>query len=368
MEGFVAPGFERVAEKFDSATKAAGEDGAAMAMTVEGEVVVDVWRGEWAEDSLVCIYSATKGMTALCVQLLVDRGLLDVDAPVTRYWPEFGANGKESTLVRHVLNHTAGIFTFPRYWEVLGPDCAGLADHDLVATHLAAAAPAWPPGTAFGYHAHTFGYVLGELVRRVDGRTLGAYFAEEVAKPLGLDLYIGLPDELAGRVVPTAPPRQQGDASVYAGASDDLRAGGPTSPEAWAYASLFVPLDTADPAPFLAELMNRPYIRRAELPSGNAIGDARSLARMYAPLALGGAGLVSAERIAQFTEAQTTGGVPTGSGLGYGLFGPDGRQFGHTGAGGNVGLADPDRRRSYAYVKSRMLYDAEVIWKPLHAN
>lgn len=367
MEGFVAPGFERVAETFESATAAAGEDGVAMAMTVEGEVVVDVWRGEWAEDSLVCIYSATKGMTALCVQLLVDRGLLDVDAPVTRYWPEFAANGKESTLVRHVLNHTAGVLTFPRYWEVLGADCGGIVDHDVMAEHLAAAAPSFPPGTAHAYHAHTYGTILGELVRRLDGRTIGTLFAEEVAKPLGLDLFIGLPDELVPRVVDTKPPREQVDVSPFDGASDDLRAGGPTSLEALSYASMFLPLDTPDPAAFLAALMNRPSVRRGELPSGNAIGDARSLARMYAPLALGGGGLVSPEVIAQFAEPQTVDGNPTGMGLGYGLMGPDARQFGHSGAGGNVGLADPDRRRSYAYVKSRMLYDTEVMWKPLHA-
>ena len=369
MEGFVAPGFERVAETFERETEAAGEDGAAMAMTVEGELVVDVWRGDWAEDSLACIFSCTKGLTALCIHLLADRGLLDVDAPVAQYWPEFGSNGKEATLVRHVLTHTAGLLSFPRYWEALGPDSTGLADHELVAAHLAAAPPVWPPGTGFAYHAHTFGYVLGELVRRIDGRSAGAFFAEEVAKPLGLDLFIGMPDDVAPRVVPISPPRGPVDMTPYAGASDELRAAGsPTTAEAWSYASLFAPLDHPNIVAFLAELMNRPEIRRAELPSGNAIGDARSLARMYVPLALGGAGIVSPESIAQFSEPQTLDGAPLSMGLGYALFGPDARQFGHTGAGGNIGLADPDRRRTYAYVKTRMIENAEVGWKPLHAG
>lgn len=375
MQGFAAPEYEHVVDAFEKSADAAGEDAAAVCVTVEGEVVVDVARGPWKPDSLVCVFSVTKGLAALCAQMLYDRGLLDVTAPVTRYWPEFGVNGKEATTVAQLLNHTSGVLTVPRYWEEVGPDSSGLLDHDRMASLVAAAPPAWPPGSAFAYHAFTYGWMVGELVRRLDGRSLGRFFAEEVARPLGLDLFIGLPDDQAGRVLESEPPADAMDPVVFAGVAEDLLAGGPTSLEAWSFASMFVPLGTVDVQQWLASFMNRPDTRRAELPAGNAIGDARSIALMYAALANGRGGLVSPDAIDVFTEPHTVAdGTATGMGLGYAVYGPGfggpattWRAFGHSGAGGNLGLADPTRRLSYGYVKNRMILDQDAAWAPLRA-
>jgi CubicO group peptidase (beta-lactamase class C family) len=385
VEGTVADQFAPVAGAMLRAIDEGGERGLSVCAYLEGEKVVDLWCGSapphraWQEDTLTVIFSATKGCVALCAQLLADRGLLDIDAPVSRYWPEYAVAGKENTLVRHVLSHTAGVLSFPRYWEVTGIDGRGFANVALITERLGAAEPSWPPGTVAGYHALTYGYLTGELVRRVDGRSIGQFFNDEVATPLGLDLWIGLPEQFHARVADAiAPPAGESseEAALRAALEDvtekaraAIRAGELHSIEALFFASLFMHPDLPDVNQYLADIMNLPYVRSAEMPGGNAVGNARSLARMYAPLSMGGElegrRLVSAESIARFSVPQTTtDGLPTNTALGFvpcGVDGDDGgptkQAFGHPGAGGQLGMADPGRRLSFAYIKNQMLAD-----------
>jgi CubicO group peptidase (beta-lactamase class C family) len=392
VRGYVADGFEKVAEVLaDTATKA-GEMGVGVHITIEGETVVDLsWgdteKGPWASDDLVCVYSCTKGITALVAQMLVSRGLLDVEAPVATYWPEYAVNGKEDTLVKYFLNHSAGVLTFPRYWELIGPDSLGIADFDLMTKKIAEAPPSWVPGAGAGYHALTYGWLVGELVRRIDGRTVGRFFAEEVAGPMGIDAYLGLPEALHHRAVQTYAPLPILDDEAQAIAQAALKtgqqhllAGNMEAMEALMVGSLFVSPEHPDISAFLPEVMNNPIIRSCELPAGNAFASAKGLAGAYTALANGGTvpngpTLVSQESIDLFTTpTSTTTGLPTGYGLGFGLLlegfggeGVPGTAFGHGGAGGNMGLADPTRRLSYAYVKNRMIYDGEAAMAPLRA-
>jgi CubicO group peptidase (beta-lactamase class C family) len=382
--GFIAPGFEDVAEVLAESVTVGGEVGVATAAYVNGRKVVDAWCGQadpasgtpWSEDTLAVVYSCTKGATALCAHLLADRGLLDVDAPVARYWPEFAAAGKADVPVRFILNHTVGLVTFPHYWEVVKADGQGLEQADEIAARLAAAPPQWEPGTAAGYHALTYGWLVDELVRRIDGRTLGRFFADEVARPLDLPLWIGLPAELDSRVAPvlpagaTATPEQIAD---WEGIVDKARAAVEaddfTTLEALWFASLLCPPEVPNPGQFLVDIMNQPHVRAAEVPAGNAIGRADGLARMYAPLALGGSWegvrLVSPESIERWsTHVPTTTGQPTGYGLGYAKLlpntlaqGPSERSFGHPGAGGAQAFADPEHGVSFALVKNKMHAD-----------
>jgi len=394
VNGFVAPGFEPVVDALIESADSAGEDGVAVAATIEGETIVDIWSGDadagpWQRDTMCCIFSCTKGLASLCVHILADRGLLDVGAPVVRYWPEYGAQGKEATLVRHFLNHSAGVVTLPRYYEVLPAGNAGLSDSASIAEHLAASPPSWEPGTACGYHALTFGWLVGELVKRIDGRTIGRFFAEEVAGPLGLDAFIGLHQEAETRVTDARAPRlgsPQADTAtaqidaLLPAAREQLLAGDISSPEALMFGALFIPPDVSDISEWIVQLMNDPIIRRAELAGGNGIASARALADMYVPLAnagraANGTQLVSPESIERFSTPQPLAdGTETGYALGYavypagaGIADVDGRSFGHSGAGGNLGLADPGRRLSYAYVKNRMVYDIDAASAPLRA-
>lgn len=365
----------------ESAVARRGEDGCAVGAYVDGVKVVDLWCGSagdrpWAEDTLAVMFSATKGVTALCAQILYSRGLLDLDAPVTEYWPEYGQAGKEKTLVRHLLNHRAGVVSFPRYWEVLGRDASGLADWRLVVEQLAAAPPSFPPGTRRRYHALTYGFLVGEVIRRIDGRTPGRFFADEVAGPLGLDLHIGAPADVLPRVAATlpAPALQVAPLAVHwrVLAAVIERSGkrarrvlrdGATGIErrVLGLSSIFVAPDS-DPDDNQFTRIANDFLH-AELPAGNAVASGRDLARMYALLAcggeLGGVRLVSTESIERFRPA-THRWVPPlmGMGMGYsqvGLLGvPTRSAFGHPGAGGSLGFADTERRVGFGLVKNRM--------------
>ena len=280
ISGHVSAGFERVADAFEENFAIRGEVGAEFCAYVGGECVVNLWAGmatpdrPWAEDTLVFLFSVTKGPTALAAQILADRGLLDVNAPVAAYWPGFAAHGKDRALVRHILSHTLGLPSFPRYWDLVsGDDAAGWHRTDEIAARLAAAPLAWEPGTTLGYHSISYGWLVGELVRRIDGRTLGTFFADEVARPLGLDLWIGLPVEQHGRVA-----RLLHDPDP---AADLLRA--IWSPESPAGAALFIGPERRSSV----DLANDPGLWTAEAPAINGMGDARSVARMYAMLAGG---------------------------------------------------------------------------------
>lgn len=337
-----APVREAFAENFES-----GEEvGAAVAVTVEGEYVVDLWGGHmdaertrrWEEDTIVNVWSCTKAMTALCAHMLVDRGELDVNAPIAGYWPEFAANGKEGTLVRHALSHQAGL---PVFEGVAGR--LDTFDWDWTVNNLANASPAWPAGTQLAYHALTFGTLVGEVVRRIDGRTLGTFFREEVAVPLGADFQIGLPVSDHARVAPFVPP------------------------DVW---------DGPD-----IGFINTPEARSAEIPAGNGHGNARSLARVMAALANGGeldgVRLIRRETLEaaiseQVYEMDGTIERLYRRSLGYILMspelaggmglppafykdsGPAPRIFGHDGLGGAQAFCDLDRKVAWSYTMNNM--------------
>ena len=205
VQGSCVSRFAEVGEEFERNFAVRGEVGASVCLTVDGETVVDLWGGTidvatgrpWEADTLTMVWSCTKGATSLCAHLLADRGELDLDAPVTRYWPEFAKNGKADVPVRMLLDHQVGL---PAVRELL-PNGA-FADWDLMVETLAAEEPFWDPGTRHGYHALTFGWLVGEVVRRISGQSLGQFFADQVARPLGLDFWIGLPDALEPRVAP----------------------------------------------------------------------------------------------------------------------------------------------------------------------
>lgn len=381
--GFTAEGFESVAGRLVRALDERGEAGCAVSAYVDGLKVVDLWAGTadggpWAEDTQAVAFSCTKGALALCAQILHGRGLLELDAPVTRYWPEYGANGKERTLVRHLLAHTAGAVSFPEYWTVIGTDGRGLADWDLVTGRLAASPPSYEPGSTWFYHALSYGYLVGEVIRRIDGRSPGRFFAEEVAGPLGLDLHIGTPEAVLPRVAQILPPPPR-DLSVMTPeqvqvteALDTLirtaraavRAGKATEPEALLWSSMFIHPERESAETYLADLLNQPVLRRAEIPAVNAVGGARDFARMYALLAQGGeldgVSLVSRSSL----EAFGTGQVEMRPGLPQTLLGyhgmappyegPGPRAFGHGGAGGSLAFADPECKLGFGLVKNRM--------------
>jgi CubicO group peptidase (beta-lactamase class C family) len=367
IQGEVAGGYERVRDAFAENFEKHGEIGAAFTLYRRGEKVVDIWGGvadentgrPWAEDSLQLVFSTTKGATAICANLLAQRGDLDVDAPVVKYWPEFGAEGKENIPVRWLLSHRAGL---PVIDDPPSPEEA-LA-WDPIIKLLEQQRPVWEPGTAHGYHALTYGWLVGEVVRRISGKSLGTFFAEEVAGPLGLDFWIGLPASQEGRVSPLI---QSGfgvaDVNIDLEAlPKEIReiAEAFTNPDSLVNRALFV---TKPPLEF-----NSPEVHAAEIPAANGITDARSLARMYAGQVgkgVDGVRLFTDETVAKATTEQSNGPdkvlfAPTRFGLGFFLdsaFAPLGgpNSFGHAGAGGSLGFADPDADIGFGYVMNKML-------------
>lgn len=355
INGTCAPAFEAVRTAFAANFDAGSELGASVAVTVDGEFVVDLWAGlatpggrPWVEDTIVNVYSSTKTMASLCVLMLADRGKLDLDAPVATYWPEFAQNGKSGVLVSHVMAHSAGLPGFDPPLEA-----TDLYDWKKVCDNLADQAPWWEPGTAVAYHAITQGYLQGELVRRVDGRTLGAFFREEVASPLAADFHIGLDASHDDRVAELVPPTEflvDAVAGIATPGSVAARvvSGGPQ-------------LDATEPR-------TRAW-RAAEIPSANGHGNARSMGRIHSVLAcggaLGGVHLLSEKTIARLLEVQIEGqdlamGVPARFGMGYGLPGElmplvaNRRVFFWAGWGGSLAFVDLDARMSITYAMNRM--------------
>ncbi|MET9296463.1 serine hydrolase domain-containing protein [Streptomyces sp. NPDC003077] len=319
----------------------AGDTGASAAVFVDGEPVVDVWGGfadadrvfPWQRDTITNVWSTTKTMTALCALILADRGELDLAAPVARYWPKFAASGKEGVLVRHVLAHTAGLPD----WEGTVED---LYDWPAATARLAAQAPRWEPGTAAGYHSITQGFLVGEVVRRITGRGVGAFFADEVAGPLGADFHIGLSAEHDHRVSPTLPPPSR---------DEDYAASAPGSAPPAAGTRLRV------------RDGNSVAWRRAEIPAASGFGNARSVALVQSVMACGGAArgvrLLSQAGCDRAWEEQFRGedrvlGMAMRYGLGYGLFGST---YGWGGWGGSMVMIEPDARMVVAYVTNQML-------------
>ena len=363
--GRVAPGFEEVRAEFERNFTERGEIGAAVAAYWRGEKVVDLWGGSrsldggapWQEDTLVVVHSTTKGVSAMTLAVANARGYLDYEAPIARYWPEFAQRGKERITVRQLLAHEAGLVCLD---EDLSID--RLRDLDDVARLLARQKPAWPPGARHGYHAMTIGLYMQEILRRVDPahRTLGSFFQEEIARPLGLDFYIGLPPEIPARRLATILPLSRGGA---------LRAFR-TTPRPFLYRLLWPWSLLRRSMRFPAADPNDRRYYEVEVPAGNGVGTARAIARLYSVFAEGGAELgVGADTMACLTAPPRTDlpkdkviGLPACYSLGFLRPGPDvsfgwsPRAFGTSGAGGSFGFADPDARLGYAYVMNKTGY------------
>ncbi|MGO9273315.1 MAG: serine hydrolase domain-containing protein [Terriglobia bacterium] len=367
VHGTVAPGFERVEAQFRENFAKRGGLGAACAIYHQGKKVVDLWggyrdyktRAPWGEDTLILVFSATKGLAAMTLAVAHSRGLLDYDERVAAYWPEFAAEGKQGITVRQLLPHQAGLCVLDD-----PVDRTMLASPDLLARMLARQQPLWEPGTKHAYHAFSLGWYEGELIRRVDPqhRTLGRFFQDEIAKPLGLEFYIGFPLEipdsrLARFKFPTLLGYFFGTNKVSRPFMKSM--GNRKSLAARAFAHMKDPNLLSDRA-FLA----------LEDPAATGIGQVRSMARAYSAFATGGSELGITSRT---LEALTAPPVPPTSGtyddmlrleVNYSLgftrpgkwlgFGASGKAFGTPGAGGSFGFADPDAGVGYAYAPNRM--------------
>ena len=361
--GFVAPGFDEVREEFERNFRERGEIGAAVAAYWRGEKVVDLWGGlripggtaPWNEDTMVIVNSTTKGLAAMTLAVANSRGWLDYDMPVAYYWPEFAQNGKSAITVRQLLAHEAGLVVLDEKVTV-----EKLRDLDYMARLLARQKPAWPPGTRHGYHTMTIGLYMQELLRRVDpaGCSLGRFFRDEIAEPLGLDFHIGLPrdipDARLAKVMPLTPWRGL-LALRYTPPAVTLKMIKPGSLLRKSFSGLNV------------DANDRGYLE-IELPAGNGVGTARAIARAYSAFAEGGRELwISAETMARLTAPPNSAmprdevlGIPSWFSLGFirpgpeTSFGSSPRAFGMPGAGGSFGFADPDARLGYAYVMNKL--------------
>ncbi|MCJ1679001.1 beta-lactamase family protein [Streptomyces sp. APSN-46.1] len=358
VHGTVAEGFEPVRDAFVRNFEVLGDRGAAVAVYRDGRPVVDLWGGTkdahgsepWAEDTAQIVRSATKGVAAAVPLLLHQRGLLDLDAPVGSYWPEFKAGGKEKTLVRDLLAHRAGVPALDR-----GLTMAEAADGVSGPRAVAAQRAFWEPGTAHGYHAQTFSWLLSALVLRATGRTIGSLLAEEIAEPLGLDFWIGLPETEAhrvGRVAPVDPPESAGMLRIRPRRNVSEAYADPDSLTRRAFAAI-------DPLPD----ENDPGYQAAELPGSAGIGTARALARFYAAtigVVEDGARIFTPETTALAATEFSSGPdrvlvVNTRFGPGYMLHGPASplmspASFGHPGRGGSLAFADPEAGIGFGYV------------------
>jgi Beta-lactamase class C and other penicillin binding proteins len=331
------------------------EIGLQVAAYLDGELVLDVAAGVIAQgsttpvtsDTLFLSWSTTKGFTATCLHLLAERGQIDYDKPISYYWPEFGAHGKQHATVNHALTHRSGVPHMPE-----GVDLEMLCNWDAMARAIADLKPLWEPGTKVAYHAWTFGWIIGELIRRVDGRPISQFAQEELCRPLGIDgFYMGIPNDLATPIATLS--------------AEPVTNPAPTS----AFLESVMPAHITN-----TQVANTPAFQRAVSPGSNGIMNARSIARHYALFANGGVldgvRLFSPERITMMNALQTnnydeTLGMALRKGLGYMLggpaeqggnqiIGPSERAFGHSGLGGSIGFADPDRRLSVGITKNYM--------------
>jgi len=370
--GTVEPGFEAARDAFAEA-QAQDEGGAQLCVYRHGRRVVDVWAGmdkvkgrPFTADTITILMSCTKGVTSVCLHMLAQRGLIDYDAPVARYWPEFALNGKAAITVRDILAHRAGLMSFNEEDGISGD---ALLDWKRCIDSLSNMEPWWKPGTAYFYHALTFGYLAGEIVRRVSGKTVGEFVDAEIAGPLKLDLWVGLPPEQEHRVAPhIVPPTQltgeQGRA-LFSSLGLDLNA----RPVRAALAMIATSADGLN-------IINTRKAHAAQLPFGNGIANARSMARMYAACIgeIDGVRLLTPDTVERVRESQDeelgapaslkplAGSGPQRFGLGFELpraIEPmlgDG-SFGHGGAGGRMTFAHPESGAAVAYVCNSMLWD-----------
>ena len=375
IEGHCDPRFRAVEDAFRENFERFGEVGASVAILVDGEAVVDLWGGHmdaartkaWDRDTIVNVWSTSKGITATCIHRLVDQGRLDLEAPVAKYWPEFAQAGKETLPVRYLLSHQAGL---PAIREPLPVGSA--FRWDVMTDALARQEPWWEPGTKHGYHAFTYGWLLGEVLRRITGETVGTYFRKQIAEPLGLDFHIGLAAEHDARTAETisAELPQPGETNFV---MDMLK-----DPQSMPFKVLANPPDLFTPG-----VVNTREWRGAEIPAANGHGNARAVARLYGALARGGeldgVRVLSPEAIERATVEQASGrdevmGLNLRIALGFVLtspdatLGPNSRAFGHSGAGGSLGFADPDAKVGFGYAMNRMIQEntlTDLRWAPL---
>lgn len=357
VDGAVDDGWGPVADAFRRNFAERGEVGAAVCVYADGRPVVDLWGGvadpatdrPWAQDTVVIVFSCTKGVSAACANLLIERGLLDPSAAVATYWPEFAGAGKAAITVEQVLSHQAGVPLVDA--DLTLEECLAW---EPVIHALERQAPVWEPGSQHGYHMRTYGWLVGELVRRVTGETIGTFLQDEIAGPLGLDLWIGLPDRVEPRVAPIIPPGAE--------LRDMMDALGDT---------MLLGRVVAAPCGHFHydQMWNTREVRQAELPSSNGHANARALARLYAALIgeVGGVRILRPETLAEAIRPRVRGAdavilVETSFGLGFmrppaisNEAGPG--AFGHAGAGGSLAFADVDRGLSFAYVMNEMRFD-----------
>ena len=368
IEGHCDPRLRAVEDAFRENFERFGEVGASVAILVDGEAVVDLWGGHmdaartkaWERDTIVNVWSTTKGITATCIHRLADQGLLDIDAAVAKYWPEFAQAGKETLPVRYLLSHQAGL---PAIREPLPVGSA--FKWDVMTGALARQEPWWKPGTKHGYHAFTYGWLLGEVLRRITGETIGAYFREQIAEPLSLDFHIGLGLEHDARTAEIIPPEMPplGEDNFLMRMLRDS--------ESMAFKAIGNPPDLMN----FANANTREW-RAAEIPAANGHGNARAIARLYGALArdgeLHGVRVLSPQAIARAIEVQATGpdavmALPLHMALGWVVsspeapLGPNPRAFGHGGAGGSLGFADLDARVSFGYAMNKMIQTDSLV-------
>lgn len=365
IKGTIEPGFEKVKEAF-AANWLGYEVGAACSVVFKGKKVVDLWGGwldtefktPWQEDTLVNVYSTTKGMGSLAMAVLADEGKLDYTAKVVEYWPEFGANGKENITVAQLLSHQAGLCGVTQRLTI-----EDLYDWEKMTTLLANQKPLWEPGKACGYHAVTWGYFPGELIRRITGKTLGTYFREKVAEPLKADFFIGLPDAEMHRT------------TYMIGANRARIAVKPPDPAAKMPAFYPIALLNPDIRPF--KDASSTAWRKAEIAAANGQANARGIARIYGMLANGGEidgiRILSKKGIETALIEEVNGQEPnlvTGRNMrlarGFSLnsedfYGPNPDAFGHAGAGGSLGFADPKANLGFGYVMNQMQVNPDDI-------
>jgi CubicO group peptidase (beta-lactamase class C family) len=362
ISGHVDPKFISVREAFAGNFAQHGERGAAVAVFLDGRPVVDIWGGHrnaagtdpWQRDTMVNFFSVSKALCAVAAMQLVDDRRLDLDAPVSRHWPEFAQAGKEEITARHILCHQAGL---PAIREAL-PDGSAVR-WSVITGALARTEPWWTPGTAHGYHVNTFGFLVGELVRRITGKSIGTHLRERIAGPLGADVFIGVPAAEHHRIAEYLWPNAGGSSP-----SLDRSQGTPTPDQVMRFNTYWNP-----PGFSGAAWVNRPEWRSAEVPSTNGHGTARGVARVYAALARGGeiddTRILSKDAIRQAATEHSCGmdlinERPSRFGLGFQLtqserpLGPNKGAFGHFGAGGSLGYCDPEAGIAFAYVTNDM--------------
>lgn len=367
IHGSCDPAFAGVLDEFANNFSSRDEVGASLSLSIDGATKVDLWGGfsdaqrsiPWQQDTVSVVFSCTKGATALCAQLLIDRGLLDLQAPVTRYWPQFGQAGKDKVTVLMMLNHSVGL---PAFREPIKK--GGYYDWDYMVERLEQEAPFWEPGTRNGYHMISFGWVVGELVRRASGKSLGTFFQDEIAQPLGIDFWIGLPEAIEPRVskmIPFVPPKDAPRSDFVLAFMADQN----SIPALAFFNSGGLSTDSRE-------------AHAAEIGGGGGITNARGLAGMYRPLAnagmhngkqfIGNDTITRMSQVSMATQRDATLQMPTRFGLGF-MKSMDNRArppgntdsvilgekaFGHVGAGGSIGFADPECRLAFGYSMNRM--------------